>query len=347
MRATPQEAAIAGAVAFVALAGTFSRAWVGRVACPSVPATAKAAARRWAGFSFAAVIGFGLLAWWVVRSDDGPVPPFLGGPHLDGTAAEPEARRDSALVHVAGSGSNIPITRALAAAFPGAPDRRPVVHPSIGSGGGLRALLDGAIDLALVSRTLAPTERELGLVETPYARVPVIFAVNASVPDTGLSSADLLAIFRRERTTWSDGSPIIVLQREPGDSSHRAVARHLPGFEAANDVAYERESFRVLYLDDDMRDALAATPGAVGLFGQGAVPSELPIRGLSVDGVSPTVDNVAEGRYPLFKDLSFVSAGPPRGPAAEFVDFSHSPAGDAIISANGAIPIGGDDVGAQ
>ena len=53
-----------------------------------------------------------------------------------------------------------------------------------------------------------------------------------------------LAIYGGERTTWSDGSPIVVLQRERGDSSHRVVADKVPGFAEANEAAWERGAFR-------------------------------------------------------------------------------------------------------
>lgn len=288
--------------------------------------------------AFAALVVMGLIAWGVIRSDDGPVPPFLGGPKVaDAKAVEAAPRRG---LHLAGSGSNLPLTAALVTAWPATDHPRPFVHPSIGSRGGLRALLEGAIDVALVSRSLSPTERELGLVETPYARVPVIVAVNASVPDQDLSAAELVAIYRAEQTTWSDGSPIVVLQREPGDSSHRVVSAKVPGFEDANVAAWERGTYRVLYRDDDMRDALASTAGAIGLFGQGGIPVGLPVRAVEIEGIAPTLDSIADGAYPYTKDLAFVSAGPPRGTAADFVAFAHSPAGRAVVRTYGALPIG-------
>ena len=66
----------------------------------------------------------------------------------------------------------------------------------------------------------------------PYARAPVMFAVHASVPDKDLATEDLVQIFAGERTTWSDGSKIVVLQREQGDSSHGAVAALVPALRA-------------------------------------------------------------------------------------------------------------------
>lgn len=292
---------------------------------------------RWRALVIALVVVLLVFAVWLVSSDSGPVPPFLGGPAPMSDHDPPERPHD--LLDLAGSGSNLPITRALTAASPESLARHPVVHDSIGSGGGIRALLDGAVDLALVSRPLAPTERELGLVEIPYARVPVIVAVNALVPDIELEPHELSAIYAGERTTWSDGTEIVVLMRERGDSSHRAVSAALPGFGEISLRAWDEDRFRVLYHDDDMREAIGATPGAVGLFGQGAIPAGEPIRGLRISGVEPSPQSVRAGRYPYAKDLLFVSRGAPQGAAARFVAFSHSEQGRAAIERMGAIAL--------
>lgn len=267
-------------------------------------------------------------------------PPFLARPAGERT---PPARRlgaDGAL-HLAGSGSNLPLTRALSAAHVAAnPGARVVVHQSIGSTGGIRAAADRAVDLGLVSRPLTARERRLGLTVLPYARVAVVVAANESVPDTNLSRAGLLQLYAGRRTRWSDGSRVTVLQRERGDSSHRAVERVLPRFRAVNERAHRRGRWRVLYHDRDMQEALLATPGAVGLFDLGAIVSqELSLEVLALDGVAPTPDNVRSGAYPLHKDLAFVCRGAPGGAAKRLLRFIHSRAGQRVIQSRGYIPL--------
>ncbi|MCA9718920.1 MAG: substrate-binding domain-containing protein [Myxococcales bacterium] len=247
-------------------------------------------------------------------------------------------------VHIAGSGSNLSLTRRLVDAYleahPVGRSGRPaqlVVFESIGSTGGVKATHDGVIDLGLISRPLRPRERELGLLTIPYARVAVVAAVNVTVPDRSLRTAELIEIYGGARRTWSDGSRIVVLQRERGDSSHEAFGRVHPAFTAANDEAYQRGLWRVVYRDSAMQEALMSTPRAIGLFDAGVVTSERlhSIELLAIDGVAPSPENMSNGSYPYFKDLAFISAGPPRGLAADFVDFVASPAGRAIIRANG------------
>ena len=273
----------------------------------------------------------------VLGADPGPRPPFLDRPR---DADVPAAQRpEQGVVALAGSGSNLAVTRALVSQFETADGTRAVVYPSIGSGGGVRALLDGVVDVALVSRPLKERERALGLVAIPYARVPVIVAVHSDVPDEAIDTAGLVAIYAGHRGTWSDGSRITVLQRERGDSSHSAVARVVPGFAETNDDAYRDSRWRVLYHDDAMTDALDSTPGALGLFGQGAIPKGRSLRALRVDGVAPSLETVASGTYPFSKDLAFVTVGEPSGHAAELIEFTRSPQGAAILRQLGALPL--------
>lgn len=284
-----------------------------------------------------AVLGMlGLALWMLVGTTKGPQPPFLGAA---GASPGQRSAHADALV-IAGSGSNLPVTRALAAAYAAKGAAPPVVHGSVGSGGGMRALLDGAIDIALVSRPLSSKERASDVVAIPYARAPVMVAVHSSVPEVAMDRRWLLEIFDGRRTTWSDGSPIVVLQRERGDSSHAAVAHVIPELAEIDEAAYQARRWRVIYDDIGMEDAIASTEGSVGLMGSGSLPADRPIRALEFEGVEPTLEALADGHYPLYKDLAFVTFPSPDERVADFLRFAFSAQGQAVIAAHGCAPIG-------
>jgi len=270
----------------------------------------------------------------------GERPPFLE----DGATAEPASlpsAEEPDVLHLAGSGSNLPLTRALAEAHAGTGRARLVVHESVGSRGGIRAVHDGVIQIGLVSRPLVADEQDLGLVMTPYARAPVVVAVNASVPDEGLTSGELLDVYRGVKKRWGDGSRVVVLHREQGDSSHRAVERHLPELAAISDEAHREGRFRVLYTDAAMEEALVSTPGAIGLYGLGRISTDLPIKALRIDGIAPTVANVHAGAYPFAKDLAFVTKEEPGEAASAFLRFVATERGQLLIRERGYLPLGG------
>ena len=279
----------------------------------------------------------------------GQPPPALGSTSITGVFGEREidAARSKTL-RLAGSGSNLPLTRELAEAFMRrSPDRRVIVFESVGSTGGIRAASDGAVDLGLVSRPLRAAEDPLGLVVIPYARVAVAAVTNLDVSDRELSRKRLIEIYAGKQRRWSDGESIIVLQRERGDSSHAAVDRALPEFAAVNDAAYREQRWRVLYNDRAMYEALVSTPGSIGLLDVGATQTQaLALRVLKLDGVAPSETNLRSGSYPFAKVLAFVSGAQPEGIAREFVDFTHSSNGQALIRQRGYVPLEFSDKGA-
>ena len=249
--------------------------------------------------------------------------------------------RPPGVLHLAGSGSNLPLTRALADRFHASnPGQHIVVFDSIGSTGGVQAAYDDVIDIGLVSRPLKPDEDALDLIIAPYARVPVVLAVNLGVPDLSIAAADILEIYAGRKTTWSDGTAIVVLQRERGDSSHRTVSERVPGFAAVNEDAYREARWRVVDSDAAMQEALSITGGAVGLFDLGAILLQrLPVRPLRIDDIEASEASVQSGRYPFAKDLAFVSVEEPAGLAAEFLRFVDGPDGRGLMRASGYIPL--------
>lgn len=280
----------------------------------------------------------------LLRTERGPRPPFLAAPTLTSTSrlrVIPPAPEDS--ISFAGSGSNLPLTHVLVEAFRAKnPHTRIVVHESIGSSGGIRAVRDGAVSVGLVSRPLNDEETRSGLVALPYARVAVVVATNQSVPDSCTSRDHLVHLFGRKKARWIDGSRVVMLQRERGDSSFIVFANLVPGLLDQNEASYREERWRVLYSDRAMQEALMATEGAAGIFDLGAiVVQRLPLKVLCIDGVTPSLWSVRTGRYPFWKDLSFVTYGQPSKLVADFFRFVHSEEGRALTESSGhlALPL--------
>jgi phosphate transport system substrate-binding protein len=255
----------------------------------------------------------------------------LDGPAVAGPTPGP-------LLTFAGSGTNLPIVRVLAKAF-----RR--THPeividvpaSIGSGGGIQAAADGAIALGLISRELKDREKGKGLTVVQYARNPLIIGVHPSVAEDNITHAELLDIYRGKKRAWRDGRDIVVLTREPGDSSIEVLVKGVPGFKEVYGDSQQARRWTTLLTDLIMNETLAKTPYAIGVSDLGTVTIERHvIKPLKVNGVAPTLKNLQNGTYPLYKTLAFVyrkeklSAG-----AKLFLDYVRSRDGEKILKANG------------
>lgn len=251
------------------------------------------------------------------------------------TVAAPQTSSPTARFVVAGSGTNLPLTAKLAAAYKQTSGKVVEVPKSIGSDGAIKAVTDGTIQLGLVSRPLKDEEKAKGLRLIPYAAIGIAFAVHPQVPETDLSFADILAINRGEKTAWSDGKRILVLIRGMHDSSNLIWFSTIPGFEKVIQDALAAKRWQVMYHDIDMANSLRTKEGSFGHTDMTEIVINGGIKALSINGIAPTADNIKNGKYPWVKDLYFVYKGDLSEASREFVDFVRSPAGLAVIRQNG------------
>lgn len=241
----------------------------------------------------------------------------------------------------AGSGTNLPIVRVLAKAFQRAhPGITIDVPASIGSTSGIRAVADGAIAIGLISRPLKEKEKKLGLDVVTYARTPLIIGVHSTVAEENISYAAIIDIYRGKKKNWKDGKEIIVLTREPGDSTIDVMNNEVPGFREVYEESQKAKRWAVLLTDLEMVQFLTKTRHAIGFSDLGALTVERQrIKPLRVNGVAPTLQNAQSGKYPLVKQLLFVFHKEKLPPAArEFLAFVRSKEGSSILRSNGYLP---------
>ena len=63
---------------------------------------------------------------------------------------------------------------------------------SIGTRGAIKAVVDKAIPLGLISRSLKEEEKGLGITEVPYAQVAIVIAAHPRVTDENISTGELI-----------------------------------------------------------------------------------------------------------------------------------------------------------
>ncbi len=241
----------------------------------------------------------------------------------------------------AGSGGNLALTRVLVEAYAKVrPEIKIDVPASIGSSGAIRAAAEGAMSVGLIARPLKDEEQKLGLTVLPYARTVIVIGVHPTVADDGITSEDLVRIYKKTKTSWQDGHEIVVLTREPGDNTIIEVGKAFPGFKEAYAESKQAKRWTTLYTDQEMHQVLTKTPYALGFSDLGAITAErLPIKALKMNGVLPTEEHVRSGQYPLVHTLAYVLRQDKLSPEAKaFIDFTRSAAGEAVIRANGYLP---------
>jgi phosphate transport system substrate-binding protein len=240
-------------------------------------------------------------------------------------------------IKLGGTGAALGTMRLLANEFKVShPGMRITTVPNLGSWGGIKAVLGGAIDLAVTSRPLKEEERRQGAAEIEYARTPFVFAVNANAGIDSISRKELADIYAGIRVKWPDGSPIRVVLRLPSDIDTEMVKNLSPEIRRGVSTAEERPGVKIALTDQDAANDLERIPGAVGPISLSLIISEKrALKALQLDGVQPTLQNAASDVYPYSKRLFLVTGAKPSPAVESFIAFVNSPAGRKILAANG------------
>jgi phosphate transport system substrate-binding protein len=75
---------------------------------------------------------------------------------------------------------------------------------------------------------------------------------------------------------------------------------------------------------------VSTTPNTVGFLSFGYLNDS--VNGVAFDGVAPTVENVKNGSYSIFRPLNLLTNGPADGLAKAFIDYILSDAGQEIVA---------------
>jgi phosphate transport system substrate-binding protein len=245
------------------------------------------------------------------------------------------------VVTATGTGAALEGIRRLSGPFMKAnPQVRIEVLPFIGTGGAVKAVLAGKLDIGLGSRPLKNEERNAGVTGLPYSRIPFVFGVHRDVKATGITLREVVDIYAGVKTTWDDGSPIRLILRPEGEADLDALRGISKEMAAAVNAAMRRKGMVVAMNDHENADIIERTPGAFGALTLTMVTLEKrSIRVLPLDGVIPTRKSLIDGSYPHFKEFFFIT-GKTLSPAARrFIEFARSREGAAILSQAGFVPV--------
>lgn len=241
---------------------------------------------------------------------------------------------------IAGSGSNIPVTKKLAEAYYAKTGVVIDIPGGIGNDGAIDALKTGDIDLSILSRPLTAAELSAGLKAIPYARVGIVLAAHAGVPDTNFSTTDIVDILKGAKTTWVDGTTIYVFVRQTTEPANQIFSALLPGYKEALSEANRNHRWELIYLDSDMAYTIGKTKGSLGITNTTYVATMRPnIKPLGLNGIVPTLENIRTGYYKPVKDLSFVYKGSPSSQATKFLEFVFTDEGRETLTNWGAVPL--------
>ena len=206
----------------------------------------------------------------------------------------------------------------------------------LGSSGAIKALLSGAIDIAIVSRPLNPEETAQGAKLKDFGKTPLAIVTEKKVPIKVISTRELEDIYSGKTVKWPNGETIRIILRPNEDADTKILKTISPGMVEAITKAQHRRGVIIAVTDPESDEAVSKTIGGIGASGlTGIIVGKLPLKVVALNGVRPTRENLANGIYPLSKGISFVTTGKLPDAAAKFLEFIYSNQGRSLAEKTG------------
>ena len=222
-------------------------------------------------------------------------------------------------------------------------------HVSVASGGtgvGIVDVAEGRSKIAMASREVKPVEQQrYESADRKFEQFlvgydAICLVVSPKVFDSGVASLtreQVREIYTGEITNWKRvGGPnkeIFAIGRKAGSGTRDTFNEVILGSIEAEVPGEAMEASD----SSEVKTAIMTANNAIGYVGYSFV-----LRGdtkvVSLDGVSPTIENIKKGLYPLARKLYFYTLGDPAPGPRAFMEYLHSPEGQKIAVENGFIP---------
>jgi len=240
-------------------------------------------------------------------------------------------------LQLAGSTSVQPHAEALAKAFQANNSGVQVYVQGGGSSAGVTAVGTGTAAIGMSSANLSQSQLSQypNLKPVPIAVDGIAVIVNPQNTVNNLTLNQTRDIFTGNITNWNQvggsNAKINVVNREEGSGTRDGIQKIvLKGGNFGSGGITQSSTGAV-------RSYVAGYPNAIGYISFAEVDNS--VKALSIDGVAPTYDTIANGTYPIQRDLLFVTNGDPSGNTKAFIEFTLSPAGQAILKADNEVSI--------
>lgn len=264
----------------------------------------------------------------------------LGVVPLFGTAYFLMPKEGPARFLATGSSTIAPILQAVAEDLHAADPALVIDVETGGSSRGIQDAREKRCDLGMSSRDLTP-EESAGLRTQAIAYDGIAMIVHAENPLAGLAKDQVIGIYRGTIQDWKElgasAGEIYVVNKAEGRATLTSFLEHfgLKGSEIrANAVIGDNaQGVRMV----------AGNPAAIAYISIGealaAIERGESIRAVALDGVTPTQQTIANGRYPLRRTLHLLFPGEPEATGARILAHLASDRGREILAHLGFVPV--------
>jgi phosphate transport system substrate-binding protein len=243
---------------------------------------------------------------------------------------------DKKIISAAGATSLQPLAKIAAEEFM---DKYPKVQINVSGGGsltGLNNVASGAIDIGNSDVPVTAELQDKGLVDHVVCIAPFLIIVNKNVTVDSLSKAQLSAIFSGRIRNWQEvggSNQRISIFGRAASSGTRLTIKNIvmDGAEFTNDAVAVDSTGNLL-------TGIAQTPGSIGYIDAAYLNDS--VKALKYNGVSYSVETVANGQYPIYSFEHMYTRGEAVGTVKAFIEYILSDEfQDNFVEKAGFIPL--------
>ncbi|KAA6210812.1 phosphate ABC transporter substrate-binding protein [Streptomyces filamentosus] len=214
-----------------------------------------------------------------------------------------------------------------------------------GSAGGISQLGTGQIDIALSSKPLSDKDHKAHpgakFVTTQIGADAVGVIITKEVADggvKGLTKAQAAGLFEGRITNWKEVGgpdlPVFVYDKEPGRGTREVLDKFLYG-KGEPPAPPQSANYAIVGGNLETRNKLESTRGSIAPLSTGFIEGRAGLVAVPLEGVAPTLENVASGKYPMTRPLYMITDGEPKDGVKQYIDYILSAEGQKLLPKHG------------
>lgn len=214
-----------------------------------------------------------------------------------------------------------------------------------GSGTGVKAALEKTSNFGLVSREVSKDEKSKmpAYKEFKIGMDALTISVNPQNPilskKKGLTKEEIQKIFSGEAKLWSDVDPslpknkIVVVVRDASGGAGEVFEKSIMGDKKITKDAIQSPSMGAL------GQKIIENKDAIGYASVGIVDQNKgKLVAMDVDAVTPTAENILDGKYKIARPLLIIKNGELSGEEKAFINYITSDEGLKVVKELGFVP---------
>lgn len=220
-----------------------------------------------------------------------------------------------------------------------------------GSSGGISSVAEDFSDIGMSSKPVSNSDTykypEVDFNSFAIGIDGVTLAVSNAVWESGINSLSRFQvknIYSKKISNWSEvggnDAPIIFYNKEPGRGTWQVFADWtFDGHKNAPLVSHPEVGS-----NEEGKNKVSSNKGAITQLSYAWVAGSQEVKALGIKTdngniVTPSIDSILDGSYPITRKLYILTNGKPSGAKKEFIDFLLSKRGQKLVEKYGYLPV--------